>query len=55
MLFSVRATGKTFLKRFVFDNSREGFEKLLADTDALKAEVWAQQDSVWAGADSQLP
>jgi transposase len=30
------ATGKTFLKRFVFDNNREGFEKLLVETDALK-------------------
>ena len=30
------ATGRTLLKRFVFDNNREGFEKLLAETDALQ-------------------
>ena len=30
------ATGKTLVKRFVFDNSRAGFEKLLAETGALK-------------------
>ena len=30
------ATGTVLLKRFVFDNNREGFEKLLAETDALQ-------------------
>jgi transposase len=37
------ATGKTFLKRFVFDNNREGFEKLLVETDALKQKYGLSQ------------
>jgi len=31
------ATGKTLLKRLVFDNSREGFKKLLVHVEAVKA------------------
>ena len=31
------ATGKTLLKRFVFDNTYEGFVKLLEQTEALRA------------------
>jgi transposase len=31
------ATGKTLLKRLVFENSREGFEKLLVHVEAVKA------------------
>jgi transposase len=30
------ATGKTLLRRLIFDNSREGFEKLLIQVEALK-------------------
>jgi transposase len=30
------ATGKTLLKRLIFDNSREGFTKLLVQSEALK-------------------
>jgi transposase len=30
------ATGKTLLKRLVFDNTREGFEKLMMHTEAVK-------------------
>ena len=30
------ATGKTLLKRFVFDNTYEGFRKLLDQTEALR-------------------
>jgi transposase len=30
------ATGKTLLRRLIFDNSREGFEKLLVQVEALK-------------------
>ncbi len=37
------ATGKVLLKRFVFDNNREGFEKLLAETDALKQKYGLSQ------------
>lgn len=32
------ATGKTLFKRLVFDNSREGFDKLLIQTEAIKAQ-----------------
>lgn len=32
------ATGKTLLRRLVFDNSREGFEKLLLQVEAIKVE-----------------
>ena len=32
------ARGKTLLRRLVFDNSREGFEKLLIHTEALKVQ-----------------
>jgi len=32
------ATGKTLLRRLVFDNSREGFEKLLLQTEALQVQ-----------------
>ncbi len=32
------ATGKTLLKRFVFDNSYEGFRKLLDQTEALRVQ-----------------
>jgi transposase len=32
------ATGKTLLKRLVFDNSLEGFEKLLVQVEALKVQ-----------------
>jgi transposase len=35
-VFFGSATGKTLLKRFVFDNNREGFEKLLAESAAIK-------------------
>ena len=31
-------TGKTLLRRFVFDNTAEGFEKLTFQTDVLKAQ-----------------
>lgn len=37
------ATGKTLLKRFVFDNSREGFMKLLAETDVQKTKYGLSQ------------
>jgi transposase len=30
------ATGKTLLRRLIFDNSREGFEKLLVQAETLK-------------------
>lgn len=36
MFFFGTATGTTLVKRFVFDNNREGFAKLLAETDAQK-------------------
>jgi transposase len=36
MLFFGTATGKTLLKRFVFENDRDGFEKLLTYVDAEK-------------------
>ena len=32
------ATGKTLFKRLVFDNSREGFEKLLTQTEAVRVQ-----------------
>lgn len=32
------ATGKTLLKRLIFDNSREGFEKLLIQAEALRVQ-----------------
>ena len=32
------ATGKTLLKRLVFENSIEGFERLLIQTEALKVQ-----------------
>ena len=32
------ATGKTLLRRLVFDNSREGFERLLLQVEAIKVE-----------------
>jgi transposase len=32
------ATGKTLFKRLVFENTREGFERLLIQTDALKVQ-----------------
>ena len=32
------ATGKTLVRRLVFDNTREGFEKLLVHTEALKVQ-----------------
>jgi transposase len=32
------ATGKTLLKRLVFENTREGFDKLLIKTEALKVQ-----------------
>ncbi|HUV60029.1 MAG TPA: IS110 family transposase [Desulfatiglandales bacterium] len=32
------ATGKTLFKRLVFENTREGFERLLIQTDTLKAQ-----------------
>jgi len=32
------ATGKTLLKRLVFENTSEGFERLLIQTEALKAQ-----------------
>jgi transposase len=32
------ATGKTFLRRLVFENSREGFRKLLVQAEALKVQ-----------------
>jgi transposase len=32
------ATGKTLLRRVIFDNTREGFEKLLTHVEAVKAE-----------------
>ena len=32
------ATGKTLLRRMVFENSREGFEKLLAQVEAMKVQ-----------------
>jgi transposase len=32
------ATGKTLLKRLVFDNTKEGFEKLLVHAEAVKTE-----------------
>jgi transposase len=34
--FMGTATGKTLLKRLVFENSLNGFEKLLAYTEAIK-------------------
>ena len=36
--FFGEANGKTLLKTLVFKNNREGFEKLLARTEALKAQ-----------------
>jgi len=35
-VFFGSATGKTLLKRFVFDNNRDGFEKLVAESAAIK-------------------
>jgi hypothetical protein len=32
------ATGKTLLRRLVFDNNREGFNKLLRQTEAVKVQ-----------------
>jgi len=32
------ATGKTLFKRLVFENTREGFERLLIQADALKVQ-----------------
>jgi transposase len=37
------ATGKTLLKRHVFENTREGFEKLLVYAEAVKAEHALEQ------------
>jgi transposase len=45
------ATGKTLLRRLVFDNNIEGFERLLVQVEALKV----QQGGIRFGADSELP
>jgi transposase len=37
------ATGKTLLKRLVFENTKEGFEKLLVHAEAVKAEHALEQ------------
>jgi hypothetical protein len=37
LAFFGTATGKTLVKSLLFENSKEGFAKLLAETDAVKA------------------
>jgi hypothetical protein len=37
------ATGKTLFKRLVFDNSREGFDRLLIQTEAIKVQHGVQE------------
>ena len=48
------ATGKTLFKGFVFENSKQGFEKLLTEADAIKTKAGLSDISLRAGADSQL-
>ncbi len=43
------ATGKTFLRRLVFENNLEGFRKLLGKAEALKVpntQIWKKQSEL---------
>ena len=48
------ATGKTLLKRLIFDNSREGFERLLSEVRRQKESAWFEERGVWIGTHGQL-
>ena len=48
------ATGKTLLKRFVFDNTYQGFRKLLDQTEALRVRHGFEESGLWDGANGQL-
>ena len=41
------ATGKILFKRLVFENTIEGFERLLIQADAIKVQHGFKKDSIW--------
>ena len=48
------ATGKTLLKRLIFDNSIEGFDKLRDQVEAIQKAQGLTEGCLWIGANRQL-
>ncbi len=48
------ATGKTLLKRLIFDNTIEGFRKLLVQVEAIQVAHGSAEGGFWIRAHGQL-